>query len=247
MEQLALIALMGFIAQLVDGALGMAYGTIMALTLLSMGHPPAVVGATVNLAEVFTCGASGLAHSWYRNIDWRLFARLAPAGAAGAVIGATFLSNVDGAWIKPFVAAYLCALGLYILWRAVRGCTPRVSSSDGAVAPLGLIGGALAATGTGWGPVVTSTLVGRGHPPRFTIGTVNLCQTFVAFASAATFMTLIGPGNMPIVIALIVGGLLGAPFGGYVARHLPARPFMALVGTLVLTLAGWQLWRAAAM
>ena len=221
----------------------MAYGTIMALTLLALGLPPAVTGASVNLAEIFTCGASGLAHTWYRNVDWRLVGKLAPAGVIGAILGAATLSSIDGAVLKPLLAVYLGALGLYILWRAQRGCENRASSEDPAVVPLGLVGGALSATGGGWGPIVTSTLVGRGHTPRFTIGSVNLCQTFVAMAASATYVAFIGIDHWPTVAALIFGGLLAAPFGGYVARHLPARPFMLLVGTLVLTLSGWQMWR----
>ncbi len=243
MDQLAFIAAVGFAAQLIDGALGMAYGTIMALTLLALGLPPAVVGASVNLAEIVTCGASGLAHAWYRNVDWRLVARLAPAGVIGAILGAATLSKIDGAILKPMLAVYLAALGVYILWRAFKACGSRATTDDRVVIPLGLVGGALSATGGGWGPIVTSTLVGRGHAPRYTIGSVNLCQTFVAIAASATYVAFIGIDHWPTVAALVAGGLLAAPFGGYVARHLPARPFMLLVGALVLTLSGWQMWR----
>jgi uncharacterized membrane protein YfcA len=243
-QDLLILVAVGFLAQLVDGALGMAYGTITTLTLLSLGTPPATASAAVHLAEVATCGASGLSHLWYRNVDKGLVLRLLPGGIIGVIIGATFLSNVDGRTIRPYVAGYMAILGFLILVRAWEHAKPRESSNDAAATPIGFVGGLLDSMGGGWGPIVTSTLVGRGHPPRFTVGSVNLSQTIVALAASATFFAFLGWSHVPTVAALVVGGVLAAPFGGYMARSMPTRLFIALVGVVVLMMAGWQLWRS---
>jgi uncharacterized membrane protein YfcA len=243
MQDLLILAAVGFLAQLIDGALGMAYGTIMTLTLLGIGTPPAAASAAVHLAEIFTCGASGLSHVLHKNVAWRLVLRLAPAGIVGVIIGATFLSHVEGKVIRPYVAAYLGALGVLILVRAVMPVKLRESHSDGAAVPVGFVGGLLDSLGGGWGPIVTSTLVGRGHPPRFTVGSVNFTQTLVAVAASGTFFVFLGWSHVLVVAALVVGGVLAAPFGGYMARVIPTRFFIAMVGFLVLTLSVWQVWR----
>jgi uncharacterized membrane protein YfcA len=234
----------GFLAQLIDGALGMAYGTITTLTLLGLGTPPATASAAVHLAEIATCGASGLSHLWFKNVDKGLVLRLVPAGIIGVVIGATFLSHVDGRTVRPYIAGYLGFLGILILVRAWEHPEPRESSNDVLATPVGFVGGLLDSMGGGWGPIVTSTLVGRGHPPRFTVGSVNLSQTLVAMAASATFFTFLGMSHLPTVAALVLGGVLAAPFGGYMARTMPPRIFITLVGILVLMLAGWQVWRS---
>jgi uncharacterized protein len=244
LQDLLLLAAVGFLAQLVDGALGMAYGTITALTLLALGTPPATASAAVHLAEIATCGASGLSHVWYRNVDKGLVLRLVPAGIIGVVIGATFLSNVEGKAIRPYVAGYLGILGILILVRAWEHPKPRESSNDAIAAPIGFVGGLLDSMGGGWGPIVTSTLVGRGHHPRFTVGSVNLSQTLVAVAASGTFFVFLGLSHVPTVAALVLGGVAAAPFGGYMARAMPPRIFITLVGILVLILSGWQVWRS---
>lgn len=243
-QDLLVLVAVGFLAQIVDGALGMAYGTISALTLLSLGVPPATASAAVHLAEIATCGASGLSHLWYRNVDKGLVLRLLPGGIIGVIIGATLLSNVDGKTIRPYVAAYMGILGILILVRAWEHAKPRQSSQDVAAIPIGFVGGLLDSMGGGWGPIVTSTLVGRGHAPRFTVGSVNLSQTVVAAAASATFFAFLGSSHVPTVAALVVGGVMAAPFGGYMARSMPTRLFIAMVGVLVLILAGWQVWRS---
>jgi uncharacterized protein len=243
-HDLLVLVAVGFLAQLVDGALGMAYGTISTLTLLSLGTPPATASAAVHLAEIATCGASGLSHVWYKNVDKGLVLRLLPGGVLGAVIGATLLSNVDGKTIRPYVAAYMGILGILILVRAYEQAKPRESSNDAVATPIGFVGGLLDSMGGGWGPIVTSTLVGRGHPPRFTVGSVNLSQTVVAVAASATFFAFLGWSHVPTVAALVVGGVVAAPFGGYMARAMPTRLFITLVGVLVLMLASWQVWRS---
>jgi uncharacterized protein len=238
------MAAVGFMAQLVDGALGMAYGAVTMLTLLSIGVPPAAASAAVHTAEVATCAASGASHLWHQNVDKALVKRLLPAGILGAVIGASFLSNVDGKTIRPFIALYLGVVGVLILQRAAISAKPKISPDDAAVAPLGFLGGLLDSLGGGWGPIVTSTLVGRGHPPRYAVGSVNLTEFLVATTASATFFAFLGWSELPFVAALILGGLLAAPLSGYVARMMPTRFFMSLIGTVVLLMAGWQVWRA---
>ncbi len=158
-----LFLLVGFFAQLVDGAVGMAYGVISSSVLLAFGVSPAQASATIHAAECFTTGASGVSHLIHRNVDWRLFFRLAPAGIVGGVLGAYVLTGFDPTFIKAVVIAYLGTLGLWMLWRAARGLKEEPPHLKHVV-PLGVVGGFLDASGGGgWGPIVTSTLLGRGQ------------------------------------------------------------------------------------
>src|SRR5215510_13779936 len=167
----------GFCAQLVDGALGMAFGLISTTALLSFGIPPAQASAAVHTAEVATTGASGLAHLFHKNINRRLFRTLGMAGVLGGVLGAYVLSNIDGRAIRPFVSAYLLVIGILILMKAAKLAPTNEDAKIGYAAPLGLVGGFLDAVGGGgWGPLVTSTLIGSGHAPRKVIGSVNAAE-----------------------------------------------------------------------
>jgi uncharacterized membrane protein YfcA len=182
----------GFVAQLVDGALGMAYGVLSNTAMLSIGLAPAQASALVHTAEVFTTSASAASHIYHRNVDWRIVMRLGVTGVLGAVVGAWILSNLEVAAARRLVYGYLLLMGLYILWRSVRiALTPRTPS--GWLMPLGLLAGFLDATGGGgWGPVTTSTLIGSGHAPRQTVGSVNTAEFFVTVAAAATFFAELG-------------------------------------------------------
>jgi uncharacterized membrane protein YfcA len=245
----------GFLAQLVDGALGMAYGVISSSVLLAFGVPPAQASAMIHAAECVTTGASGASHLAHRNIDWRLFFRLAPAGMIGGAIGAFVLTGFNPTFIKAVVIAYLGILGLLMLARAMRGLKDEPPHLKHVV-PLGLVGGFLDASGGGgWGPVVTSTLLGRGHTPRFVIGSVNTSEFFVTLAISATFVWTIVTGRFVLegglagagaaLAGLILGGLIAAPIAGYVTKIVPARILMAAVGVLVVSLAlfqGYTLW-----
>ena len=234
----------GFVAQFVDGALGMAFGIISTTALLSVGLSPAYASAAVHTAEVFTTGASAVSHIIHKNIARRLVTNLASAGSLGAVIGAYILSNIDGSVIRPLVSAYLLILGLSILLRAGRA-PPKSDASPSFAAPLGIIGGFLDAIGGGgWGPIVTSTLLGSGHAPRMVIGSVNTAEFFVTVAAATTFFVELGLVPIQALVGLTAGGVLAAPLGGYLARRVPARPLMAAVGVLVVGLAGFQIARA---
>jgi hypothetical protein len=240
-EFLALVAV-GFLAQLVDGALGMAFGLISTTALLALGIPPAHASAAVHTAEVATTGASGLSHLLHKNIDRRLFLMLGVPGVIGGVLGAYVLSNIDGKAIRPFVAAYLLIMGLFVLLRALRLAPTGEDARPGYAAPLGLIGGFLDAIGGGgWGPMVATTLIGSGHAPRKVIGSVNAAEFFITLAVATTFFIELATTHAAHIAALVIGGLLAAPLGGYVVRYTRPRLLLIAVGLLVSTLALLQL------
>jgi uncharacterized membrane protein YfcA len=239
-----ILAAIGFVAQIVDGTLGMAFGVISTTALLSFGLAPAQASAIVHTAEIFTTGASAASHLWHRNVDWRLVIRLGGAGVLGAVIGAWILSNVDATAARPFVSAYLLAIGIFILLSVMRPPTPRETPASW-TAPVGFVAGFLDASGGGgWGPVATSTLLGSGHAPRMTVGSVNTTEFAVTVAAATTFFVELGAAPWQELWALVIGGLLAAPLGGWTVKRIPPRLLMIAVGVLVTLLAAWQLARA---
>lgn len=236
-----LFVAIGFAAQLVDGALGMAYGVISTTVLMTLGVPPAQASAMVHTAEIFTTGASGAAHAWRRNVDWRMAARLAPAGAVGGIVGATLLSNAPVDLMRPIVSAWLALMGLVMILTALR-TRQRAAAAPKGLIPLGLAGGFLDASGGGgWGPVVTTTLISAGQTPRVTIGSVSLSEFIVTVAIAATFTVSLGLGHIGDVAGLIVGGVLAAPLAASAVRIVPARVLMLIVGVLVIALSAWQI------
>lgn len=239
----------GFAAQLIDGALGMAYGVISTSAMLAIGLPPAQASALVHTAEIFTTGASAASHIYHRNVDWRLVTRLGVAGVLGAALGAWILSNVDAAAARPFVFAYLLIMAIYILVKAARAVRvrSRVRPANW-TPPVGFVAGFLDASGGGgWGPVSTSALVGSGHDPRKSVGSVNTTEFFVTTAAATTFFIELGASPLQQLVPLVLGGLLAAPLGGWAVKHLPARVLMASVGVLLLAISVWQLSRQWSM
>ena len=241
--------LVGFVAQLVDGALGMAFGVITNTLLVSvLGMPPARASASVHLVEAFTTGASGLSHILHGNVDWRLFGRLTLPGVAGAIAGAYLLSNIDGRVARPFVMAYLIAIGFYLLWRAVRMTHHGEHRRARHVAVLGLFGGFMdAAGGGGWGPVVTSNLLVQSTEPRRTIGTVNAAEFLVAITASLTFMATIGLAAFTItVLGLLIGGLAAAPIGARLVKQIPAQKLLFAVSIVLIATSGYSLYRALA-
>lgn len=248
-----LFVAVGFLAQIVDGALGMAYGVVSTTVLLSLGVAPANASASVHTAEMFTTFASALSHLWHRNVDKHLFWKLAPAGVAGGVVGTFVLTSVDGATIKPYIVAYMGVMGVVIIWRTLYGVKQRTEPVRGVV-PLGLTGGFVDAVGGGgWGPVVTTTLVGAGGQPRYVIGTVNTAEFVLTTAVSAAFLAALLTGhwedagdltqNATAVAGLIVGGLCAAPLAGYVVKRISPRTLGVAVGTLVLILVVYQTLR----
>ncbi len=237
--------LVGFAAQLVDGALGMAFGVITSTLLVGvMGVPPAQASAKVHVVEVFTTGVSGINHLIHRNIDGRLFLRLVVPGVIGGVSGAYVLSSLDAGVVKPFVLAYLAAVGLWLLWRGLDH-DPKIKDPK-VVAPLGLAGGFLdAAGGGGWGPVVTSNLLIQGAEPRKVIGTVNSAEFFLTTAISATFIWQLGIAQFGVaVVGLLIGGVAAAPLGAILAKRIPAQKLLLLVGVVLTITSVYGIWQA---
>ena len=233
----------GFAAQLVDGALGMAFGVISTTLLLSLGVNPAAASASVHVVECFTTGASGVSHAVFRNIDWRLFGRLILPGIIGGVLGA-YVLTLAGEDARPFILVYLTAIGLYLIWRGTghppHPRTPRV------VAPLGLAGGFLdAAGGGGWGPIVTSNLLIQGAEPRKVIGTVNAAEFFLTVTISLTFLISLGFSSFGReVVGLLIGGIAAAPVGGLIVKKLPAQRLLLMVGVVLTITSLYGVWRA---
>jgi uncharacterized protein len=251
METFLLFLMVGLLAQAVDGALGMAYGVISTSVLLALGVPPAMASASVHGAEVFTTAASASSHVAHRNVDWRLFLPLAAAGMVGGALGAYVLTGVDGDVIKPVIIVYLAAMGGWILWRARKRREPRATRPAWITAPLGLVGGLLDAIGGGgWGPTVSSTLMGAGQEARRVIGTVNSAEFLVTCTISATFVWALLTGRWSDVGALhdhaaavgglVVGGLIAAPFAGHIVKRVPQRVLSLAVGGLLICLSLFQ-------
>ncbi|MFN4185872.1 MAG: sulfite exporter TauE/SafE family protein [Hyphomonas sp.] len=233
----------GFLAQLVDGALGMAYGVISTSAMLFLGIPPAIASANVHAAEVFTTAASGTSHAIAGNVDWHIFWRLAVFGSVGAVIGAFLISLADTDFIRPFIAAYLLLMGAIVIWKGLRpnGSPPKI----GRVRILGFAGGmADAIGGGGWGPVVTSNLIARGGEPGRMVGTVNLAEFFVTVAATLAFLIALGPTFGKAALGLLIGGIVAAPIAAWAARRLPRLIFTVIVGVAICLVSAYNLWRA---
>lgn len=242
-QDFLLLLAIGFFAQLVDGTLGMAYGVLSNTALLAMGLPPAQASALVHTAEIVTTGASAASHIYHRNVDWRLVLRLGITGALGAALGAWILSNVDVSAARRYIYIYLLLMGGYILLRSMRIAPVRHTPASW-TPPVGFAAGFLDASGGGgWGPVLTSTLIGSGHGPRYTVGSVNTAEFVVTVASAATFFIELGASPLHHLVPLVLGGVLAAPFGGWAVKRVSARVLMTAVGALIVTLSLYQLGR----
>ena len=228
--------LVGFGAQIIDGALGMAFGVITQTMLVSvLGVSPATASASVHLVEVFTTGTSGASHLWRRNINWPLFWRLMPAGVVAGVLGAYVLSNVDASAAKPFVMLYLAGIGLFLFYKALFfGRWPRFKHPR-FTGPLAFVGGFLdSAGGGGWGPVVTSNLLVQGGDPRTTIGTVNSAEFLLTLAVSITFLITLGAAAFShAVVGLIIGGVLAAPIGAVLTSRIEPRYLLFMVATVL--------------
>ncbi len=232
--------LVGFIAQMIDGALGMAYGVSSNTFLLSLGIPPAAASASVHMAEVVTTGISGYSHWKLGNVDWKLVRRLLVPGIIGGVAGAYILTAIDGNIIKPYIALYLLVMGGVIIYKALT-LKPRhkMDAYHGPrVSLLGLFGGFCDAIGGGgWGPVVTSTLVAHGKNPRMTIGSVNFTEFFVTFSESILFIFALSFGEYwKIILGLLIGGAIAAPIAAKLSQRLPVKTLMITVGIIIIAL-----------
>jgi hypothetical protein len=235
----------GLIAQVIDGALGMAYGVTSSSFLLAVGATPAMASGATHLAEVFTTGVSGVSHLKMGNVNKKLFFSLLIPGIIGALIGAYVLGNIDGKALKPYISAYLLLMGLYVFSKAFRHIRPRHDINTAKVAPLALFGSFMDTTGGGgWGPIVTTSLVGSGHDPRTTIGSVNFAEFFLTVAVAASLFSILDQSVWIIVSGLVIGGLFAAPFAAYITKHLKTKTLLLLVGSLISLISTFNLYKA---
>jgi uncharacterized membrane protein YfcA len=240
MQTLIVIAIAGLAAQLVDGSLGMGYGLTSSTLLIFAGLSPAAASASVHLAEVGTTALSGVAHHRFGNVDWHAVRRIAIPGGIGAFLGATLLSSLSTESAKPLASTLLFTLGIYVLLRFLLGKS-RVQRTGRPglrfLAPLGLIGGFIDATGGGgWGPVTTPTLLADGRlAPNRVIGTVSASEFIVALSASAGFFTALGGEivRLEFVAALLAGGLIAAPIAAYMVRHLNPRILGVVVGGFI--------------
>ncbi len=235
----------GFAAQLVDGALGMAFGVISNTLLVGvLGVPPALASQRVHLVECFTTAVSGISHLIHGNVDKRLFFKLLIPGVIGGVLGAYVLTSIDASVIKPFVLVYLSGIGIYLL---VRGLfyPPKLRDAK-YIAPLGLVGGFLdAAGGGGWGPVVTSNLLIQGADPRKVVGTVNTVEFFLTVSVSALFIWHLGIADVAgATLGLLIGGLMAAPIGAWAAKHFDPKVMLVLVGVVLTVTSLYGAYRA---
>ena len=233
--ELLLFISIGFVAQVVDGALGMAFGVIVTSSLLTMGVSPASASAAVHAAEIVTTGISGASHIWNKNVDRALFLKLVLTGVCGGVLGAYVLTGLPEAVIKPFLAVYLacmaCLIGARIAGWKLRRWQPPVPVLGGGGGFLDAVGGG------GWGPLVASTLIATGDSPRKAIGSVNLAEFFITTSISVAFLFQLDLSTYgKIVLGLIIGGALAAPLAGLILKKLPARIAMILVGIVVASL-----------
>lgn len=241
-ETLVWFALLGFAAQLVDGAIGMAYGTLANAALLATGVPPAVASASVNLAKLATNGVSALAHGWFGNVDRRLLFGLALPAVLGAVIGGQLLLKLPPDVVGPAVSLLLLGLGALIARRAWRNA-PRRAPGRHPVATAFAAGAINVATGS-FGPFATSALMARGIEARFAVGTICVLELLVAAASVAALAGVLEQVEPRVVAALVIGGLPAAPVSAWLVRHAPSRAMMLVVGSVVIVLATYNLLKS---
>jgi uncharacterized protein len=254
-QQLIVLGLVGFLAQLIDGSLGMAYGVTSSTLLIAAGVAPAASSAAVHFSEIGTSLVSGISHAKLGNVDWRTVSILAGPGFVGAFAGATLLVNLDGDLAKPIVAGILLLLGLYVVWRflVLGGRRPTFAGrpSVAFLMPIGLVGGTLDAVGGGgWGPVGTTSLLSSGRlEPRKVVGSIDTSEFVVAVGGSLGFLLGLGAAGIDwgIALALLVGGVFAAPIAALVVRYLPARVLGVAAGGLIVVTNSNTLAQAAGL
>ncbi len=244
MRKLIVLGVVGLLAQLVDGSLGMAYGVTSSTLLLAAGVAPAAASAAVHFSEIGTSLVSGFSHHKLGNVDWKTVSILAVPGFVGAFAGATFLASLPADTAKPWVAGLLMALGFYVIYRflVLGGRRPTFKSRPGArfLVPMGLVGGTLDSIGGGgWGPVGTTTLLSSGRlEPRKVVGSIDTSEFVVAVGGSLGFLWALSSQGIPwdYALALLIGGVIAAPIAAWLVKHLPARVLgVAAGGLIVLT------------
>lgn len=235
-SDILLYILGGFLAQMVDGALGMAYGVTASTFLANLGVSPAVVSMSVHASEIFTSGVSGYMHLKFGNVNSKLFKIVLIPGIIGAILGAYLLASLLDdymPYIKPAISGYTLLLGVLIIRKALRKRVAKKPFKP--IGPLAWFGGFMDSIGGGgWGPIVTSTLIASGRHPRYTIGSVNLAEFFISLASSVTFIFVIGFSQWQVILGLILGGTIAAPIAARLANKLPVKALMIMVGIVVI-------------
>ncbi len=232
--EIVLFILLGFVAQLIDGSLGMAYGVFLSSILSFFGFSPAHISAAVHISETTTTSVSGLSHLKFKNFDKNLFKKLLIPGIIGGLAGVVFIFFVEANFIRPFIYVYLLLLGLRLVYKAF---SHSINTHTLKIPPLGLLGGFFDAIGGGgWGPIVTGSLLSHGTSPRVAIGTANCVEFFVAAVQSAFFIGLLGTIDWEMVLSLIVGGFLAAPLAAFTCTKINPHWLTGLVGTLICIL-----------
>ena len=242
MRNLIVLGVVGLLAQLIDGSLGMAYGVTSSTLLIAAGVAPAAASAAIHFSEIGTTLVSGFSHHKMGNVDWRTVSIIAVPGGVGAFFGATFLASIDGATAKPWVAALLLSLGVYVIWRflSLGQSRPQFSGklSVRFLAPLGVVGGLMDAIGGGgWGPVGTTALLSSGRlEPRKVVGSIDTSEFVVAVAGSIGFLLALGSQgiNFAYAAALMAGGVIAAPFAAWMVKRLAARVLGVGAGGLIV-------------
>lgn len=237
-EALIPFIIIGFLAQIVDGALGAAFGMISHTLLVMLGLPPAAASAATHSIESLTSGASGLCHALQRNVDWPLFARLVIPGLVGGLLGVWLMTIANVAILQPILLVFMAAVGTYLIWRAPR----RAQTFRPArfVRSIGFAGGIMDATGGGWGPVATGGLVAQGISPRMAVGTTNAAEFFVTVTILAALLGALGAEMFSVAaLGLLMGGILGAPISAYLTRRIPSKILMRLIGIVLVVLSAY--------
>ncbi|MBP6385359.1 MAG: sulfite exporter TauE/SafE family protein [Pseudarcicella sp.] len=246
-QKLLVYMCVGFAAQMVDGALGMAYGATATAFLSSIGVGSAQSSASIHIAEVFTTGASGISHFKLGNVNKKLFKSLVIPGIVGAASGAFLLCLLEKGglfseediktYLKPIMTIYTLILGCIVLKKALKKNNVKKKIKN--ITSLALFGSFMDSIGGGgWGPIVTSTLLSRGRSVSYTIGSVNSAEFFVAFSSSLVFFLMIGldPGLWQVVLGLIIGGVLASPFAAFAVAKIKRKPLMIFVGCFIIFL-----------
>ncbi len=247
-KEFLIFVLIGFVAQMVDGALGMAYGISSNTMLIAYGLRNDVAILSIKLSEVFTTAASGFSHWKMGNVNKKLFKNLIIPGVIGAVAGSFLLAYIDSLenyakYLKPFISIYILLLGVFLIYKALGKVQKKKKTKK--LNSLAVFGGFMDAIGGGgWGPIVTSTLLSSGRNPKYTIGSVNLAEFFVAFSGAATLTWAVGLSGWKVVVGMIIGGIIAAPFGAIIAGKVKAKPLMILIGVLIIIVNSWTIYKA---
>lgn len=230
----------GFAAQLVDSAIGMAFGVVANALLVLIGLPPALASSATHKVESVTSGVSGMAHALQRNVDWRLFARLVVPGIAGGLLGVWVLTHLNPGVLRPMVLVYLAALGTYLMWRGSRRA--QAYRRMRGMGPLGFVAGFLDSFGGAWGPVTTGTLIAQGMTPRMAVGTVNAAEFFVSVTVLSAFIGTLGLESFTVAASgLLLGGVVASPFGALITRRASPKAMTQWIGGVLIALGIWGL------